>query len=307
MPSALLRAPLLICFLVVGGLALAGPAGAQGASYQIPCQARGAFVSRLRSLVRQPDAVEVALTRFSIVVRQEAGGPESPWTLVVTRTGDDHEPRSVRDRSCEAVAEAAALVVSVWIDEVPLTAVVPPSAAAPPPPPTAAPTPATVEVPVEGDGEAAQTGLALALENASHIAPHWSVGASLELWLMQRGGVLQHNIGFTTWPTAYGLRPAPAGSLNVVDVYDRPVFEMSYVIALYLLRIGPIAAGAWGSFSVGVRPLGTSYGASARFGIGLPVRWHLGGPWHVYVRVGTTLDDAHISFLGTTGLSWTAF
>lgn len=259
-----------------------------GPSYQIPCQERSAFVSRVRSLVRSPDTVEIALTRFSVVVSQEP----SAWLLTVVRTdAEPEEPRTVRDASCEAVAEAAALVVAAWIEQAPLA------------------WPQDVTAPNAAESDTANgepppaNGIALGIDSASAIAPHWSVGGSLQLWHMQRGDVFLHTLDLTAWPTSFRLQPPTLGT-----DYDRPVFEVGYTFGIYFIRLGRVSTGFAAGIRLGIRPQDTSYTSVFRASLQVPVRVNLSGPWDLYIRPGVSdgtnsESDTTISFDLSVALS----
>jgi hypothetical protein len=295
-------------FLALVCLSVSVPLAAQSPrpSYQISCQPREEFVSRLRRLVREPDAVEVALTRFSIVVSQDG---ERSWSLLATRTDSESQaPRTVRDRSCEAVAEAAALVISAWIDDTPLRAALPPRVTVSPPrAPNEDPQP-----PDECPKDEAKNGVAFGLENASALAPHWSLGTTVELWHQNADNVFTHSVGLTLWPTSFGLRT------DTTARYLRPDFDLSYVLDAHFVHFGPVALGLSLALYVGWRHIDSGYDARLRAVVAFAVRWNVSGPWLLYLRVGPTALTPEEKENGqsvavpvglniTAGVRWTLF
>jgi hypothetical protein len=302
------RLILLSCTL----LACANAAAAQtvDVSYTIPCQSREAFLSRLRSLVRQPDAADAALREFQVFVEQNA---EASWTLTVSRNeAATHLERSVHDASCESVAEAAALVVAAWIDESP-----PPAAAAPPivavaaPVATPAPAPAPAPVPEpQPEKPSRRQGASLVFEGATALIPGLSGGGSVEFWTLSPDAESLTSFGFTYWPMAAAL---DAGEL-VDEHYQRPTWEVFVKRSALLLDLGAVRFGPYGALHVGSRRSQDDVGSvsnvfTARLGFGAAVRWELARTVALRMQLGAAahLGSAKLTATASLALDVTIF
>lgn len=247
------------------------PLAAQAVSprYQIGCQTRSEFVGRLRSLVRDPDRVELGLAQLSIVAQPMAASTD--WQLTVSRLHSEAEPpRTLRDASCEAVAEAAALVVAVWIDE--LAASVP-----------------VVSQPVQPPRQRKHwhSGLSLAADAALRIPFALDGGGSLSWWFRTPSAVpIILGMGLSIWPASWdqpkqGALPVRAHSL----------VESFFEVSTLLLHTGDVHIGSWTALHVTIARGGADEPDTLglRFSLGAQLDWELSTRWSAFARAGVTL------------------
>jgi hypothetical protein len=280
-------------------LAVAQPvaAGTLGTRYENPCQPRTAFVSRLRSLVHRPEQVEVRLTEFSVVVSQD---DPSAWTLTVDHAGTEPSaPRTVRDASCEAVSEAAALVVSAWIDETePLEQ---PAAKAPPPPVSAAVESAPEPVSSQGFTLKLETAVAL-----SSRATASGAGMSLGFWNLSASEEILESAGLTMWPHF-----ARFHSTELNRTYQRDSFEVFVEIAALWVHFGEFRLGPVVKLSIGGHEDADGVDVfMTRLAAGIILRWKLSEHWSARSQLGAWMEDyraGHPALVATVGIDAAVF
>ena len=257
--------------------ALAPPAAARELAprYQISCQSRSEFVGRLRSLVHDPDRVEIGLAQLSIAVKP-AGDASSDWTLSVARIGAANEPpRTLRDASCEAVAEAAALIAGVWIDEFEADSAAQIAAVASTQARAASRLPARKDSPWH-------TGPILFADGALRPSVGASAGGSFG-WMFRRQGDVPFilGVGFSLWPQ----------HSKVPRRHAHEAFETFVEQVTLLLRAGDVSVGPWAAVHLAlaawqeqeVQPPGI------RFSLGLQLQWDLNGSrWGLFARAGAS-------------------
>jgi hypothetical protein len=279
-------------------------AGALSARYENPCQPRAAFVSRLRSLVRHPERIEVLLTEYSIVVAQDAA---SAWTLTVDRTGtEESAPRTVRDSSCEAVSEAAALVVSAWIDErEPIDEPVAKSA----PPPAAAPAPATPPEPTPIPEPTTRQGFTLKLEAVTALSSRASAsgaGISLGFWNLSASEEILQVVGLTIWPHF-----ARFDSTELNRTYQRDTCEVFLELSALWVHFGDFRMGPVVKFSLGGHEDADGVDVfMTRVTAGVIVRWKLSEHWAVRYQIGALMENTrvgHPALANTLGIDAAVF
>jgi len=273
--------------------------------YEIPCQSRAQFVSRLRGLVQNPNRVELDILQFSIEVTQDSETPDSPWTLVVRKQGaESNEPRSVRDASCQDLAEAAALVVSIWIDETP-------TRGSPlPPPNVSVPEPSAypleqANAPDEPDEPHAPSfGVTLNADGALQLSPNPSLGTSLEAWRLSARSDILHAIGIRWWP-AHTFRAA----LSSDSDYQVPIGELYYSFSWEFIHFGVVKIGPWVAGHLGFRRvLGEPETVTFRMSLGIVTDVAIADGWGIVVRAalgGSSSDRVEPS--ATLGLRRTLF
>lgn len=257
----------------------AQPLAAQAVSprYQISCQTRSEFVGRLRSLVRDPDRVELGLAQLSIVAQPLAAAPgaDADWALTVSRWHADAEPpRTLRDASCEAVAEAAALVVAVWIDELAASR---------------SEQLAAVSQPVQPARERKRWsgGLSLAADAALRIPFALDAGASLSWWFRTPSAVpIILDMGLSIWP---GSWDAPKQGAPTVRAHA--LVETFFQVSALLVRAGDVRAGPWTALHVAIAHGGADDidTLGLRVSLGAQLDWTLSARWSAFARAGITL------------------
>jgi hypothetical protein len=296
-------------------VAFTQPVAAQSPStrYAIPCQTRAAFVSRLRSLVRHPDRVEIALTQFSIIVTRDADSAgfaqvdARAWTLTVNRADiEQSDPRTVHDATCQAVAEASALVVSAWMDESePLIAAAKPSVVEAPP--AVGPQPVTYVVqPPPPNRE----GFSLRLDGTKTLGTGTTAGGlgnSVEFWNLAQDQTEFSGVGVSYWPKLALLNPTARNLRN-----QREYWEVFLDLVLLWVDLGDLRFGPYAKLIVAGRSDNKGDGAqvlTARYEAGAQLRWQLGGPWALRYGLGIQVATYHNepSLVSTLGLDLMVF
>lgn len=286
------RRQLLLGLIMLVGLAQPSAAQAPPQHYQLPCRTPAAFAARVRGLVRDPDGVERALAQFSIVAAPDApDAADTRWTLRVSRldrAGSD--PRSVREASCERAADAAALVVSAWMDEDPFAASGGEARARGLP----AEHPELGTLPLIGQG------VSLVADTATALGPSFRPGVSVELWNRSTGEVTLQALGFSLWPGAVAEQSSPRN-----DRYARPFAEFSLHQGGYLVGRNYFRAGALFSAYFGVKQLEPRhYAPTLRLSLAAMVQCDI-GIWSIFYRIGFSgMADAavKISLVSSLGV-----
>jgi len=286
----------------------------QQPGYAIVCRPRAEFVAQLRTLVPEPGLLELDLTRFSVVATLDVRASHSEWTLVVTRSDAECEgARIVRDATCEAVADAAAIVVSAWIFE------------APPSRPTLARVGAPPVPLVAASAEAPAIGVSLAADGALRLDDDASLGTSFELWRLSASGRLRHNIGVRWWVTHPTTRRVPAfftslsgpfvpdemsvsGSTENTYIYDdtssRPWVELAYTLDWYALRLDAVGFGLSLAAALGWRAeLAGIASTTLRASAGVTVAWVMKDPLSLWLRVGGGTEGKTLIPYATLGFA----
>lgn len=187
-----------MCWIVLGSAISVHAQQAQG-TFEVPCQTREAFVSRLRALVQVPESADSELSGFEVEATESA--PKN-WLISVRIAADGGAPRSLRDTSCEAVVEAGALVVALWINE--LAA-------------------ARGEVPASPDGKSAPLHMIVVQPASQHtfgfslladgstvlFRPHpgGGLGSTLMVWLQDEDREFGQ-VGVRIWPDGFRMHPS---------------------------------------------------------------------------------------------------
>ena len=270
-------------------LAWSAGARAQG-TFEVPCQSREAFVSRLRALVHVPAAADAALGGFHVQAR--ALGP-SDWLVTVLRTGESSGPRSVRDASCEAVVEAAALITALWIDEVPASAPAP-----------AAPTLHMIVVDPPTDRSVGVSLLADASLTLLRAQPAGGLGSTLSLWLQENDeGFFQ--VGLRLWPTALRLNDTAANAYE-----QRGGWEVLLGVTGFWPRFGNFYLGAQFTIAMGPHASDERSGeVSYRPELGLVLRLRLAQAFYLRYQLGLAVwkDPVRLAAVSALGLDVLAF
>ena len=255
-------------FIVVLALVAATFPVAAQSPFTVPCQSQAEFVSRVRTLVQQPERAEQALNEFAIIVLEDK---PNDWTLIVTRRGTSDRPRTVHDTSCEALAEVAPLVLSAWIDS-------------DPPPLTAAPEP-ELPAPAVQPERRLGLGLGLRLETATGLVRGIvSPGASLEFFTLYRGIGLRISSGFSYW-----LLRDQTLLIQRSERFQRPIWEVYAQLAYTPLTLGDFAFGALLGLALGPAQFsGPDANAvlSLRFIGGLSTGWSITKAWALRLQLG---------------------
>jgi hypothetical protein len=274
--------------------------------YAVPCESKQTFIDELARL-RGGEPVERALDHHGMAVSIAETEP-GRWVLTLERrTAWGTDVRVVREASCEELASAARVVLSVWLREVGPPP--PPSAAtaepdpAPPPPPTAATPPARQPPfaavraePSEGIRNATRVfGVSMILESASHLFVAPAAGVTAEFWTMRDARRISIAASYWTSLDEWAGNTDPTAHLRAWDA--------SLQIGLFGLRTGPIDLGITGSLAVG-------YVRGEGFDDGLPVvldelylrptaagalRWTFAPSFRLRALVGLTLLDYAIT------------
>lgn len=265
----------------------AAPGAAQSArpGYHVACLPREQFVSRLRSLVKEPEHVEVALTAFWISASADG---ESSWSLSIERLdAAPAPPRILHDTGCSAVAEAAVLVVSAWIDE------------REPQPLPAAPKAC------EASGLDAW-GISWMLDGYAAPMPGAlpaAIGGGVGVFFMDPQQMLGFNLRYFPERGRLGV---PAGRY----AYMSSDFELSVDGTRFWASDGPLHLGAVVSVAYGShrKPDG-AFAMHAQGGLGLRMRWELGKQaalrYDLAVAV-VTFDALRPRIVSTLGLEFVA-
>jgi hypothetical protein len=249
-------------------------------------------------MVQNPDRVELDAAQFSVIATPDSDAPSAAWTLVVRHLGPDaNEPRVVRDASCQAVADAAVLVTSVWINEQPTGA--PVAAPAPESAPLATYTPCEPTLPEPKPKP--KYGVGLGFDGALQLATVPSAGASAEVWRLGDNGLMSHTLGMRLWASHLVLSPRPDG-----DAYKPPLGELYYVFSAYPIQFTSAAFGVWGALHLGWRPvLNSPAAATARLSLGALARWAFTDSWAMIFRLGLNVEETRAVPVATLGINLT--
>lgn len=268
---------------------LASTAAAQsGGSFSVPCQSRDEFASRLRTLLAEPQRADEVLARFTIDI---AAGADGSWTLTVTEPANPaSQPRTLRQASCNELAEAAVLVVSAWADESPPPAApAPPPAAAPappPPPPKAAPPAEPLVPPVPDDTfvPRMRVGVSFRANGAIYMMPDASFGGGAGVWFYTADRLSLWSVGLSAWPSHY---MDDAQAMRYPD-YERPLWYLYGDYARYFLRFPPVSLGLFGqaTFNMRRKNEGGTNELTFSMAVGPDVRWAISDRFAAHAQVG---------------------
>lgn len=287
-------------------LLLADSAAAQSAgTYAVPCQSRAVFLSRLRTLLPEPQRAEDALSQFAIQIEPDADGS---WLMTVSQPGSPEagEPRTLRQASCNELAEAAALVVSTWASELPPEQPVAPPVqpvqppAAPAAPPKAAPKPLPAR-PVEK--RHLQVGISLNANAALGMMPSASVGGSVAVWLLTPDRRYFTSIGVSAWPTH---RRDDSEIMRYTN-YERPLWAIVFEQTQLLVELDPVRLGLFGGFYLASRRANdaSTYELTSGVTVGAAVRWSLGeGPFAFRFNLGVSPSWTERKTIAFTSLAF---
>jgi hypothetical protein len=277
--------------------------------YQVPCQKRSELVSRLRGLVSDPDHVELDILSFSIVAApDQPGAPESAWTLTISRSGQTaEEPRVIRDATCQSVAEAAALVVSLWINEQPPERLAPAPVLMPPTAAVPAQPAAAFEVDLPRRTPKVHFGVGVLADGALQLSDNPSAGTSLELWLRSARLHMEGAIAVRWWISHTGWTPSaafttltqqknvvetPIGALVDEGPHPPPLIDVAFMFNWYFVHLGDLHIGPHAAFEVATQVAVKSLDAQTiRGAFGAAGMWEIGRAWSVVMRARLGLDD----------------
>lgn len=264
--------------LIVLGFPRTSLAQTSAAHYEIPCQTQRTFLDRLRAITGRSDRVA---GEFSIVVR--ALGPDS-WTLVVERLGEPRaEPRSVQDSRCEALADAAVLVVSAWMREAPEQRAAPDVDAKAVGASTSIAAPRTRWLRGIGVRAAGGTGLIR--------TP--SLGVGVEFWFSSPARTMRIAFGGAYWPMADHLPEAER-----TDRFVRQVGEAYVQMTGNWLRTADLTLGPYAELAIVVNGPSPGHGGQmdVRGALGAGTRWTLSERWALDYHLGVGLLPARVQF-----------
>jgi hypothetical protein len=273
------------------------------AQYEVPCETESGFTARLRPLLRNPAQLNADLASVSLVIAEQS---DQSWLLSVRRSEDGvaSEPRTVRDRGCPALLEAATLVISAWLNE---AAPVAQSAVPPQPLPRAVTNDAPVgyTLPKRTLSPPPTYGLAARLNGAAGMRASLSGGAALEFFRLSGGRLLRIGAGVDLWPTHKDL--------TLLDErYAAPIFEIHVSGTMYWLKWSSFRAGPFVECALGVRnrldpapaapfivPSTTTnqtvdQRATGRLSAGAALRLELNDSWSLGAQLGASLTSADV-------------
>jgi hypothetical protein len=272
-------------------------------TYAVPCQSREVFLSRLRTLLPEPQRAEEALNQFAILIEPDADGS---WLMTVSQPGGPEagEPRTLRQASCSELAEAATLVVSTWASELP--PVQPP--AAPVQPPAAPPSPAAAPKPPPVRTRPwvkrhMQVGASLNADAALGMMPGASVGGSVAVWFLTADRTRFTSIGVSAWPTHRREDTEIARYPN----YERPLWALVFEQTQYMLELEPLRFGVFGGIYVGSRRANDASGNELTSGVTLggALRCSFGeGPFALRLHLGVSPSWNGRKTIGFTSLAF---
>jgi hypothetical protein len=279
--------------------------------YAVPCESKQTFIDELARL-RDGEPVERALDHNGMAVSIAETEP-GRWVLTLERrTAWGTDVRVVREASCEELASAARVVLSVWLREVgppPPSAATTASDPAPPPPPKAATSPARQPPfaaaraqPSDGIRNATRVfGVSMILESASHLYVAPAAGVTAEFWTMRDARRISIAASYWTSLDEWAGNTDPTTHLRAWDA--------SLQIGLFGLRTGTLDLGITGSLALG-------YVRAEGFDDGVPVvlnefylrptaagvlLWTISPSFRLRALVGLTLLD-HV--LATNEADW---